>query len=45
MPRSLDRDILGGFALDERRALYCVTEIHTKGDIDRLVSALREICS
>jgi glycine dehydrogenase subunit 1 len=24
-------------------ALYCVTEVHTKGDIDRLVTALKEI--
>lgn len=24
-------------------ALYCVTEIHTKADIDRLVGALREV--
>jgi glycine dehydrogenase subunit 1 len=26
-------------------ALYCVTEVHTKDDIDRLVSALKEIVS
>jgi glycine dehydrogenase subunit 1 len=24
-------------------ALYCVTEVHTKGDLDALVGALREI--
>jgi NRPS condensation-like uncharacterized protein len=24
-------------------ALYCVTEVHNKGDIDRLASALKEV--
>ena len=40
----LERGILGGFDLDAHRALTCVTEIHTKDDIDRLVGALREVC-
>jgi glycine dehydrogenase subunit 1 len=40
----LDRGILGGSAIDERSALYCVTEMHTKADIDRLVDALQEVC-
>jgi glycine dehydrogenase subunit 1 len=30
----LEHGILGGSALDEHRALYCVTELHTKDDID-----------
>jgi len=38
----LETGILGGSALDETRALYCVTELHTKDDIDRLVAALKE---
>ena len=43
------RGIFGGKDLSEEfpelgnSALYCVTEVHTKGDIDRLVSALREV--
>jgi glycine dehydrogenase subunit 1 len=40
----LERGILGGSALDRRRALYCVTEMHTKADIDRLVDGLKEVC-
>lgn len=45
----LARGIFGGKDLSEEfpqlgnSALYCVTEVHTKGDIDRLVSALREV--
>lgn len=41
--------IFGGKDLSERHpelgasALYCVTEIHTRADIDRLVGAVREV--
>lgn len=47
--RLLEYGIFGGIDLSEHfpelgnSALYCVTEIHTKEDIDRLVQALREI--
>jgi glycine dehydrogenase subunit 1 len=43
-----ERDIFGGVDLSsefselENCALYCVTEIHTKEDIDNLVQALQE---
>ena len=42
-------DIFGGHDLSQefpdlgQSALYCVTEVHTKADIDRLVAALREV--
>jgi glycine dehydrogenase subunit 1 len=45
----LDRGIFGGLDLTKQfpelgnSALYCVTEVHTKEDIDRLVSTLREV--
>ena len=45
----LARQILGGKDLTDEFpelghcALYCVTEVHTKADIDRLVSALKEV--
>jgi glycine dehydrogenase subunit 1 len=45
----LAREIFGGKDLTQEfpalgnSALYCVTEVHTKGDIDRLVRALREV--
>lgn len=45
----LERGIFGGKDLSEefpelgQCALYCVTEIHTKTDIDKLVTALEEI--
>jgi glycine dehydrogenase subunit 1 len=45
----LARGIFGGKDLTEEfpelghSALYCVTEVHTKDDIDRLVNALREV--
>jgi glycine dehydrogenase subunit 1 len=45
----LDRNIHGGKSLVkefpelEETALYCVTEMHTKRDIDRLVSVLGEV--
>jgi glycine dehydrogenase subunit 1 len=47
----LARDIFGGKDLSSefpdlgQSALYCVTEIHTKEDIDRLADALREVVS
>jgi glycine dehydrogenase subunit 1 len=45
----LDREIFGGHDLSRdfpelgQSALYCVTEAHSKADIDRLVSALGEV--
>jgi glycine dehydrogenase subunit 1 len=39
----LERGIFGGVALNERDALYCVTELHTAADIDRLAVTLEEI--
>jgi glycine cleavage system P protein (glycine dehydrogenase) subunit 1 len=45
----LERGIFGGKDLSKefpdlgQSALYCVTEIHTQDDIDRLVSALEEV--
>lgn len=45
----LAREIFGGKELTEEfpelghSALYCVTEVHTKDDIDRLVNALKEV--
>jgi glycine dehydrogenase subunit 1 len=47
----LTRGIFGGKDLTQElpelgnSALYCVTEVHTKDDIDRLVSALKEVVS
>jgi glycine dehydrogenase subunit 1 len=47
----LDRGIFGGIDLSRtfgdlgQSALYCVTEVHTQADIDRLVTALREVCA
>jgi glycine dehydrogenase subunit 1 len=45
----LARGIFGGKDLTEEfpelghSALYCVTEVHTKDDVDRLVNALKEV--
>jgi glycine dehydrogenase subunit 1 len=45
----LERGIFGGKDLSAefpelgQSALYCVTEVHTQADIDRLASALREV--
>jgi glycine dehydrogenase subunit 1 len=45
----LERGILGGKDLTEEFpelgncALYCITEVHTKADIDRLAAALKEV--
>jgi glycine dehydrogenase subunit 1 len=38
-----ERGIFGGGALSDNSALYCVTEVHTQDDIDRLVEALSEV--
>jgi glycine dehydrogenase subunit 1 len=38
--RLLQRGILGGHALSKHEALYCITEVHQQGDIDRLVEAV-----
>ncbi|GAB3974813.1 aminomethyl-transferring glycine dehydrogenase subunit GcvPA [Actinoallomurus acanthiterrae] len=39
----LERGIFGGRVLSPTDALYCVTEVHGKDDIDRLATALQEI--
>lgn len=45
----LERGILGGKDLSQefpelgQSALYCITEVHTRGDIDGLVDALQEV--
>jgi glycine dehydrogenase subunit 1 len=47
--RLRSRGIYGGYDLSRshpwlgQSALYCVTEVHTHGDVDRLVSALEEV--
>jgi glycine dehydrogenase subunit 1 len=47
--RLLDRGIFGGMDLTDshpslgRSALFCVTEVHSRSDIDRLVDALGEV--
>jgi len=47
----LARGIFGGKDLSHefpelgQSALYCVTEVHTQGDLDRLVTALQEVVS
>ena len=47
----LDFEIFGGKDLSKEfpelgnSALYCITEIHMKSDIDRLVDALKKILS
>ena len=47
----LDRGIFGGYGLAGefpnmgQSALYCVTEVHDKADIDELVGALEEVLS
>ena len=37
------KDISSEFPELDQTSLYCITEIHTKGDIDRLVEALRTV--
>ncbi|MCX5202805.1 aminomethyl-transferring glycine dehydrogenase subunit GcvPA [Streptomyces sp. NBC_00237] len=39
----LERGIFGGIELAPDQALFCVTEVHTKADIDELAAALEEI--
>ena len=39
------KDLIRDFPLLGQSALYCVTEIHSKGDIDRLVDSLGEALS
>lgn len=39
----LEHGIFGGKVLSPSEALYCVTEVHTKDDIDRLAGTLEEI--
>jgi len=39
----LERGIFGGAALSETDALYCVTEVHSKDDIDHLAATLKEL--
>ena len=45
----LDHEIYGGIDLSidfpelGQSALYCVTEIHSKHDIDKLVKSLKEV--
>ncbi len=39
------KDISKEFPVFGQSALYCITEMHTKEDIDKLVAALSEICS
>ena len=38
-----ERGIFGGGAISDNAALYCVTEVHTEDDIDRLATALAEV--
>ena len=37
------KDLSGEFPELGQSALYCVSEVHTKDDIDRLVVALEEV--
>ncbi|MCL1965186.1 MAG: aminomethyl-transferring glycine dehydrogenase subunit GcvPA [Firmicutes bacterium] len=39
------KGIVGGLSLDDRRVLYCVTEMNTRQEIDALVDALKEVCA
>ncbi|QEU89592.1 aminomethyl-transferring glycine dehydrogenase subunit GcvPA [Streptomyces kanamyceticus] len=41
--RLKERGIFGGAVTGDREAVYCVTEVHTKADIDRLATTLEEI--
>jgi len=36
------KDLTGEFPELGQSALYCITEVHTQDDIDRLVQALQE---
>ena len=37
------RDLSGDFPDLGQSALYCVTEVHSRADIDRLTAALEEV--
>ena len=39
------RDLSGDYPWLGQSALYCVTEVHSRADIDRLAAALREVLS
>jgi len=39
------KGILGGLPLDEKRILWCATEMNTKAEMDALAQALSEVCS
>jgi glycine dehydrogenase subunit 1 len=39
------RNLSVGYPQLGQSALYCVTEVHTRGDIDRLVDTLAEVLS
>lgn len=38
-----DKGILGGLPLDERRILWCCTELNTKDEMDEVVNILKEV--
>ena len=38
-----EQDILGGLPLDDRRILWCCTEMNTKQEMDRLVQIVKEV--
>ena len=39
------KDISGEFPVYGQSALYCITEMHAKEDIDKLVTALTDVCA
>lgn len=47
----LDKDIFGGLDLSKsfpdlgQSALYCVTEVHSRADLERVTDVLREVCA
>lgn len=38
-----EKNILGGLPLDERRILWCCTELNSKEDIDEVINILKEV--
>ena len=38
-----EQDILGGLPLDDRRILWCCTEMNTKEEMDRVIRTVREV--
>ena len=38
-----EKNILGGLPLDERRILWCCTELYSKEDIDEVINILKEV--